>query len=506
LRFRFRECAASGLVALCLGMGLAEQPASGRGSIAEIQSLIRSKQYDNALALITTSLQTAPDDYRLWTIQGIALSLQGQKEPAVQSFEHAIQLAPSYTPALKGEVQILFQNGDRRAIPVLEKIVKADPIDATAHEMLANLERKEEHCAAANQHFALAEQAISTHPESLEAYGYCLFTMQQPEKAAPVFERLVALLPDRGYARYDLAVVQVAAQQYESAIATLGPLLTAEQKDADVFSLASQAYEKLKKTPKAVELLRQAIVLSPTTPGYYASFAALCLEHDSFQTGVDMMNVGLKNIPGDASLYLSRGLLYVELADFEKAEADFARVEKLSSFQALGSYALDLTEVQRNNPEQALSRVRSQLRDHPDDPLLNYFLAQSLMNQSPDVQSDAYREALSAAHRVVKARPDYVAAHDLLASMYMHANQYAQAIEECRTALGYDPADEGATYHLLIALKHTGHTEELAGLSKRLAQLHRESLQHENERKSFRLIEAGGPADASHPAANASTP
>jgi tetratricopeptide (TPR) repeat protein len=219
-----------------------------------------------------------------------------------------------------------------------------------------------------------------------------------------------------------------------------------------------------------------------------------------------MMNVGLKNIPGDASLYLSRGLLYVELADFEKAEADFARVEKLSSFQALGSYALDLTEVQRNNPEQALARVRSQLRDHPDDPLLNYFLAQSLMNQSPDVQSDAYREALSAAHRVVKARPDYVAAHDLLASMYMHANQYAQAIEECRTALGYDPADEGATYHLLIALKHTGHTEELAGLSKRLAQLHRESLQHENERKSFRLIEAAGAADASHPAANASTP
>ena len=73
------------------------------------------------------------------------------------------------------------------------------------------------------------------------------------------------------------------------------------------------------------------------------------------------MNVGLKYIPDDPSLYLSRGLLYVELAQFENAEADFSRVEKLSGFQALGSYALDLTEVQRNNPEQAVARARAQL-------------------------------------------------------------------------------------------------------------------------------------------------
>jgi hypothetical protein len=56
--------------------------------------------------------------------------------------------------------------------------------------------------------------------------------------------------------------------------------------------------------------------------------------------------------------------------------------------------------------------------------------------------------------------------------------------------LRYDPSDETATYHLLIALKHSGNTTELGELSRRLAQLHRESLQRENERKSFRLVEA----------------
>jgi tetratricopeptide (TPR) repeat protein len=485
------------LFVLVLSLGctdrLAAEESHQRSNLAEIQALIRARQYDEALARTGADLRNSPADYRLWTIRGIALSLKGDTSRAVASFDKALSISPSYPPALKGETEILFRSADQRAIPLLEKILKTDPRDLTAHEMLATLERKNGDCAAASEHFRAAADAINTHPQSLEAYGYCLLETAQPEKAVPVFEQLVTLLSDRSYAKYDLAVVQVASKQYEAATKTLEPMLTEDQKDPEILSLASQAYEGTKNTPRAVALLRQAIVLSPRTPGYYAAFASLCLEHDSFQVGVDMLNVGLKNIPDDPSLYLSRGLLYVELAQFEKAEADFSRVEKLSSFQAIGSYALALAEMQKNDPELALSNVRAQLKTHPDDPLLNYFLARSLMNQSPDVQSDEFKQAMRAALKSEKARPDYAPAHDLLAAIYIQAGDYSRAVEECRTALRYDPSDETATYHLLMALKHTGHTEDLAALSRRLAELHRESLQHENQRKSFRLIE-GDPA------------
>jgi tetratricopeptide (TPR) repeat protein len=496
LRFRRAKIAGLVLVALqCVNSGAQNATIGSRqaSTITEIQSLIRSKQYDRALALTDADLQKTSSDYRIWTLQGIALSLKGDRSRALTSFDEALHLSPTYTPALKGEVQILFQSGDRRAIQLLERILQADPHDMTAHEMLATLERKNGNCPAANENFELAADAINTHPESLEAYGYCLVETKQLDRAVPVFEQLSSLLPDRSYPKYDLALVLVWAKQYQSAIKILNPLLTEDQKDPDILSLASQAYEAAKDTPKAVALLRQAIVLSPNTPSYYAAFASLCLEHDSFQVGIDMMNVGLKYIPDDPSLYLSRGLLHVELAQFDQAESDFGRVEQLSSFQSLGSYALDLTEVQRNDPEQALAKVRLQLKSHPDDPFLNYFLAQSLMNQSPDVESEAFKEAIRAALRAAKEKPDYVPVHDLLASIYMHSGQYSRAIDECHEALRYDASDETATYHLLISLKHSGQTEELDGLSQRLAQLHRESLQRENQRKSFRLIE-GDPA------------
>jgi hypothetical protein len=76
----------------------------------------------------------------------------------------------------------------------------------------------------------------------------------------------------------------------------------------------------------------------------------------------------------------------------------------------------------------------------------------------------------------------------------MSLNQYERAIKESRTALEYDPANEAAMYHLLISLRHSGQsTDELQPLVKRLAELHKESLQHETARKSFRLVEAGAP-------------
>ena len=122
----------------------------------------------------------------------------------------------------------------------------------TAHEMLATLESKDGDCTAAAEHFELAADAIATHPESLEAYGYCLFELKQFDKAVPVFEQLVSLLPDRSYPKYDLALVLVSAKQYETAIKALEPLLTEDQKDPDILSLASQAYEATKNTPRAV--------------------------------------------------------------------------------------------------------------------------------------------------------------------------------------------------------------------------------------------------------------
>ncbi len=472
-----------------------------RASVSSIESLIRSQQYDRALQTLKAALRSNPGDYKLWTLEGICFALEGDDNQARSAFDRAIQLSPDYAPALKGDVQILYKSGDRRAIPLLERILKSNPTDATAHEMLGMLHKRAGDCHAAVTQFLLSKEAIAGHPDSLEAYGYCLVQLKQTGDAIQVFRQLIPLLPGQAYPSYDLATLLVSTHNNDEAVSVLQPLLTSDQADPEILSLASEAYEGIGNTPKAVALERQAIVLDPTDASKYVEFAVLCLNHDSFQVGIDMLDAGLKHIPGNSSLYLSRGVLYVQLGDFDKAESDIETAEQLDSKQAVVAYAADLAILQKNDPDKALVQVRAQLKNHPESPLLHLLLAKLLMNQVPEPQSPAFKEAMQNALRAAQSKPDLVDAHNLLASMYFTLNQFDRAIKESKTALQYDPSNETALYRLILALRHSGHGDDLQPLVKRLSELHRQSLQHETDLKKYRLVEqapATPSPDANH--------
>ena len=483
----FPACRADGQQARSQGHATASAD-----TIHSVESSLRAHQYDTALAATSAALRGTPNDPRLWTLEGIAYSLKGSDQKALTAFDKALKLSPANGAALRGEVQLYYKSRDKRAIPLLETILKTAPQDATAREMLAVLDGRQGNCEQADRQFATLDAAIESHPESLEAYGNCLMQTGQPEKAVPIFQRLADLLPQATYPRYDLAVVLVETKQYNAAIKLLDPLITAEPADPDVLSLASEAYEATGNTPKAVALLRQAIVLSPKEAGYYTSFAAICLNHDSYQVGIDMIHAGLARIPDDPSLYLSLGLLYAQLAEYDDAEAAFKTADKLDSRQSLSSYAIDLTEIQKNHSEETIASIREQLKAHPNSALLHYLFAKLIVGQGTDVDTKLSDQALQSALLAVKIKPDMTEARDLLAIMYTDTNQFGLAMEQCRLALKSDPDDQTAIYHLILALRHSQKPEdraEAATLVKRLSELQKVGRQKETNRKRFKLVE-----------------
>src|SRR6185312_17086909 len=105
---------------------------------------------------------------------------------------------------------------------------------------------------------------------------------------------------------------------------------------------------------QAVALLRQAIVLDPKKVKYYVDFAAISFTHQSFQVGIDMVDVGLKENPSAAQLFVARGVLLIQLGQYEKAEADFERANQLDPKQTSGAVAEGLAQMQQSNLDQAL--------------------------------------------------------------------------------------------------------------------------------------------------------
>ena len=487
---------------LCSVGGFAQPPDDPLHSAA---SQVRAGLYDTAIATASAGLKSHPSDYRLMTVEGLAYSLKQDDAKALRLFRSALRVSPNYLPALQAEAEILTREQSPNASDLLTKLVTLRPSDTTAREMLALAQARSGNCPAAIANFRLAASAMATHADSLQHYAACLFEQSGPDAALPVFKTLVDLQPTSTDARYDLALTQVRAGHNQDAIATLQPLLNATP-DVDTLTLASDAYEAIGDTPRSVSLLREAIVRDPNRSDTYARFAELCLLHRSYDTGISMMTVGISHLPRDPELHLARGLLYGELARYDKAEADFHAAESFDPKHGTGSYGVGLMQVQSGHSAQALSTVRSELRSHPSDAQLHFLLARILIESGATPGTGQFTEAKDSALQAIRARPEMVAAHDLLADMYMRTGETELAIAQCRAVLAIDPTEPSALYRLMIASRKMGDKATVQELAKRLADLHQRARADESNRLRYRIVEGAGSSDVSVPAANKQQP
>jgi tetratricopeptide (TPR) repeat protein len=462
-----------------------------RDRTSGIASALQAKEFDKALALLQPEIKQSPLNSKLWTLQALALSGKGDTKGALVAYQTALKNSPEYLPALEGAAQIEYNAGSQNAVPLLKHLLRLRPDDPTTHAMLAVLAEKRGDCAQAVEHFGSIGSLLDSEPTLREEYVSCLLKLKQPEQAISVYQRSLDLNPADTDARHQLAAVQLVAEQPKAALDTLAPLLERDRPEARTLELAASAYEAAGNTQMAVTTLRQAIVIDPHNVDLYLDFTVLSMDHQSFEVGVDMINVGLKVEPRAAPLYVARGVLYVQLAKYDEAGDDFEKAEQLEPNEQIASVAKGLEEAQANDLDQALKTVRSRLASKPNDPYLLYLLADVLAQMGPQPGSQNFQTALRSLKQAIALQPTLVAARDVLAKLYLQAGQNQAAIEQCREALKNDTKDQTALYHLIQALRKTGNKQELPDLLKRLADLRAESTKEEREHNRYKLVEVG---------------
>ncbi len=254
-----------------------------------------------------------------------------------------------------------YQNGSQRAVPLLEEIVKLQPESKTAHAMLGGLAFKRSDCKTAVEEFGRSEPLIDSQVSALQQYGACAVKLNGPQQAIPVFERIAELQNADEKARYNLALVQSLAGRPADVIRTLSSA-TATSADPDALDLLAEAYEATSDTPRAVETLRRAIIANPDDARYYVHFADLCLVHASYKVGVDMLDAGLKRLPRSAALYTARGILLIQLGQYDQGQTDFVKAEQLDPNARSGAAAKSMAALQQNNLPEAEATIRDRLK------------------------------------------------------------------------------------------------------------------------------------------------
>jgi len=470
---------------LLLSFVLAQTTASQMNALI---SALRNREFKKALTLVQVALKKSPEDPQLWAMQGTAYSGTGHRKEALNSFRTALRISPDYVPALRGAAQIEYDSGSQEAVPVLKHVLRLQPADSTAHAMLAVLEYRQGNCVAAAEHFEKSGAMLDSELPALHAYATCLVRLKRLDEAAQVFLRAVNLQPEDPQQRRLLASIQLMNHKPQDAVATLGPLL--EQNPTwETLELASSAYEDAQDTDQAVSALRQAILLDPRNISLYLDFAQLSFAHASFQVGVDVVSDGISQQPAAAQLYFARGVLYVQLADYDKAQADLAKAYELDPNESLTAAAQGLLAVQQNDLDRARADVKQKLKRKPHDPVLLYLQADVLAQQGADPGTKEFQLALQSAKRAVALRPTLAAARAVLAKLYLQSGKNAEAAEQCRKALQIDPKNQTSLYRLIQALRKSGQTAQVPELLKRLAVLRQDSSKEQKQRNRYKLVE-----------------
>ena len=484
------------LLSIVCGLSLATSTSAQTAvpTVDSVLAALRSRDYAAALRLSQELARANPNDPRSWTLEGMALEGLGRVTESLGAFEHALQIDQDNLAALEGAAQLEFQAGSPQALPSLQKLLRLRPQNQTAHAMMAALAFKHKDCATTVAHYQKSPDVVANNVPALSQFGACLVHLDRPVDALPVFQRIAELRPQDPDARYDLGLAQYGAHSYADAIRTLLPLTEdgTEGQRAAALNLIAAAYEADQQTPAAVAALQKAIALAPRDVNNYLDLATISLDHGAFQVGVDVVNAGLHVLPDSAALYLERGVLEVQMERYDQANADFQKAAALNPLQNDSTVALGISLLQENKLDESVQAVKQRLAKAPDDPILNYLLAELFIRKGVAPGTPAFQEAVAAAERALRKQPGFNLAADTLTELYLRSGQTGLAEKTSRQALKSDPNDQSALYHLIVCLRKKGDRAELPQLVQRLSEVTAGLQEQERARNRFKLVEEKG--------------
>ena len=478
------------LVAAMLTGSGASQRASPSALISEA---LRAGRPEEAVRLAEQWIDTEPADPRLPTLKGIALSQLDRPADAILAFESALALQPSYLPALQGVAEIEFRLGRPTARTRLERIVALQPGNPTAHAMLGVLAYAARDCVTALEHFERGSAAVEADPETLRQRAECNFNAGRHGAAAADFRQLLGSGSGGPHGRHNLGLALNEAGRHAEAIDVL--LVAVESSavpDIDTLRLLAEAQRAALDPEGALETLQRGIGLYPRNEGLYLQLAEVCIEHGAYDLGLEITDIGARNVSDSHGILTMRGILLAELGRYEEAEGAFESAIAEDPDAKSASVGLSLTLEKTGRADESLDVLRERAERDPTDAVSRFFFAQALIKRGVTAGSPAFDEALEALSVATRNLPREAPPRIELGKLYLKAGQPERAIPILEEAVDLAPADRQATYNLMIALRRVGRGEEATAMASRMREQLERAKGEEVQRNRFRLVKTEG--------------
>jgi Tfp pilus assembly protein PilF len=107
----------------------------------------------------------------------------------------------------------------------------------------------------------------------------------------------------------------------------------------------------------------------------YYRRALIAFSRRDFDKAIANLNDAIEEVPRHPDYYAARGLVHLEEAEYDEAEADFAEAVRLNKYDVLGNYGLGFVALKKKNYETAKAYLLQAYYAQPKRPETLFSLA-----------------------------------------------------------------------------------------------------------------------------------
>lgn len=508
---------------IALELSLAAQSSAPPASYEQALSLIRSQQIEPGIAMLREILKESPSDIKAHNLLGIALTTAGSIEEANTHFRKAIELKPEFYPALKNlAINEMKLNRTEEAKAHFVEALKFGPDDPVTHLALGEIYFQAKQYAEAVKHYDQSRELPFRDPRMTLNYAASLFESKMPEQASGVLEKLPNVAdsicrfeagmifvrlgnyerassqfesalkdyPDPYEIAFNLTLSYIKSKKYKAAITTALEIIAKGHRKAELYNLLSQAYEGNGQTIEAYNALRTATQIDPKDENNYLDLATLCVDHANYELGLEIVNIGIRNLPQSDRLYFQRGTLLAMTGQPSQAVKDFEVASRMSQ-NNLPAVARAIVLLELGETPKAVALLRQSATGSPNDYLVHYILGEALNRSGPAPASAEENEAVRALEKSVGLNPDFAASRAVLGKLLLRRNETDRAITELEKSLELDPKETSSLYQLALAHRKKGNLERAKELFAEVDRVKSEERDKFMNRTLIRLVREG---------------
>ncbi len=374
-------------------------------------------------------------------VKGLSEERAGHMKEALAEFEKVVQEDPQAVAVYRDLASLQLRMGEIDAALVsAQKVRDLAPKEAASYVFLGNVLLSKGDVAKAGDAY---QDALKIDPNNLPALQNLgnYYTMSDPRKSLPYFERYLKLDPGDSEIYFQKAMAQQKIGDLSAAIATLKQCLQFSPNQTAPHLGLAEIYELRFSTAAAIEQYTQVTQLQPHDPMAFMHLGRLYYLDHQFDQSLSQFQNARALVPEEPSVYYWLARVSEELKAWPEAAQYAEKSYELThnhQFIALAAYYLTLAQ----KVDDATVWLEKARKTDPDNSNILLFLGIDYLELNKPMK------ALDILKYAVDKHPQDAALRFQLGLAEDHLGHFDAAVQEFQADLAINPKDAGAMNYL----------------------------------------------------------